>query len=349
MSEIDIFDIAGNVWYKQPTIAGPGQLVLGCAVVAVAQDTTSYNIYYYGGYDGLHEDQDFNDDVWILSLPSFMWMKISSGSSDHARAAHKCFTPYPDQMVVLGGYTPQKTNTINCVDGGILQVFNLTEGKWMDSYDPANWNEYGVPEMIYLMIGGTETGGATMTTPTPTGWSNTDLAKVFETKYPSTKIATWYPYNAYNSSSNATTTETPSSNKLASWVAPVLGVVLGLVFISAIVVGVLLYRRRKYLKAGYSDGDENRSRIRAWISGQDPHKAPTVTTESAPTNTDDMESTVGAAAVTTAAYHDHVPEMTQTRPQYMQQQYTEMPDTPLVELPGKRLSSRSYPWGHTPY
>ncbi|KAI1877277.1 uncharacterized protein JN550_001349 [Neoarthrinium moseri] len=331
MSTIDIFDIASKKWYKQDTIGGPGQLALGCAVVSVAKDLSSYSIYYYGGYDGLHMDQPFNDDVWILSLPSFMWMKVSSGKPDHARAGHQCFTPYPDQMVVVGGYPSNEgSGSLNCLEDGVVQVFNLTEGKWQESYDPEVYGEYGVPEMIHLMIGGDYAGGATMTVPTPTGWATPELSKVFQTTYATSKITTYYPYARDNS--NGDRTNMGNSAGLPTWVAPVLGVVLGLVFISAIVVGILLYRRRKLLRrGGVSEGgtvDENGNRVLSWIRGQDGnHKAGTVTTEETPNNIDDMESQAGGQ--TPNLHHQ---EMAQARSTTVQHHVQEMPDTPLVEL-----------------
>ncbi|KAH8200673.1 hypothetical protein TruAng_005137 [Truncatella angustata] len=323
MSDIDIYDIAGNQWYKQQTIAGPSQLALGCAVVAVAQDASSYNIYYYGGYDGVHSTDSFNDDVWILSLPSFMWMKVSSGKADHARAGHRCVKPYPDQMIVIGGYTSLQGSNLNCVEGGVLQIFNLTEGKWMETYDPEVYSDYGVPEMIHLMIGGDAAGGATMTVPTPTGWATPALSKVFENKYPTSKIINYYPYAPEGGSGSRE--NVPGGSSVPSWLAPVLGVVLGLVFISAIVVAILLYRRRKFLGRGRaSEGptEENGNRILSWMRGQDvtSHKAQTVTSDTM----DEIERSVGA----------QTPYQAQARPEMVQQnsQLSEMPYTPLFEM-----------------
>ncbi|KAK8079591.1 Kelch repeat-containing protein [Apiospora hydei] len=338
MSDIDIYDIANDKWYKQPTIAGPGQLARGCAVVAVAQDYSSYNIYYYGGYDGLHEDSDFNDDVWILSLPSFMWMKIASGKTDHARTAHKCVTPYPDQMMVIGGYPSLKGgNTVPCLkDNQMIQLFNLTEGKWMNSYDPASYHDYGVPEMIHLMIGGDFKGSATMTVPTPSGWSDQGLQKVFETKYPTSKLTHYYPYTP-DHYGNGTRPNFDNNNGLPSWVAPVLGVVLGLVFITAVVVLVMLYRRRKLLRNSNNmsarETDENGNRILSWIRGQDSNggKAPTVTTSDDNPNLDDIESRNGAMPPHSQMAYTQAHAQSHLRPE-MAMVHHEMPDTPLVEL-----------------
>ncbi|KAI1491529.1 hypothetical protein F5X96DRAFT_630829 [Biscogniauxia mediterranea] len=331
MSNIDIYDIANDKWYQQPTIGAPPPLTLGCAVVAPAQDFSSYNIYYYGGYNGIDSSSAFNDDVWILSLPSFMWMKVSSGRTGHARAGHQCVMPYPDQMVTIGGYTSLQGGTFSCLEGGILQVFNLTEGRWMDGYDPDNWNVYGVPEMIHLMIGGDYSGGATMTTPTPTGWATPELSKVFATPYPTTKLSTYYPYGSSGPGNSTRGSWSGGGGGTPSWVAPVLGVVLGLVFVTAIVVGILLYRRRKLLKrnAG-TDGstDEHRHRIISWVHGQNnTGKTPTISTEE-PSAYGDMEN----RSIRPMHGQGHSHQLSQ--PEMKAIEHYEMPNTQLVELGG---------------
>ncbi|RYP51994.1 hypothetical protein DL768_002790 [Monosporascus sp. mg162] len=298
MATIDIYDIAGRRWYQQPTVAGPTQLTQGCAVVAVAQDYSSYNIYYYGGYDGINSQGDFNDDVWVLSLPSFMWMKVASGEPAHGRAGHKCVKPYPDQMVVIGGATAAGTNNLDCVQDNIMLNFNLTDGRWLDAYDPDTWSNYGVPEMIHLMIGGDYNGNATMTTPTPTGWADEELASVFATPYETSKLTNYYPYardgddasreNSGGDGGDGDDGGTPS------WVAPVVGVIVGLTVVMALIVGILLYRRRNMLRGGINnpnDADEQGNRVLSWIRGTS-EKAATVTTEDTPPphHFDDMES-----------------------------------------------------------
>ncbi|KAI0593626.1 hypothetical protein F4775DRAFT_586687 [Biscogniauxia sp. FL1348] len=310
MSNIDIYDIANDKWYQQPTIGAPPPLTLGCAVVAPAQDFSSYNIYHYGGYAGIDSSSTFNDDV-------------SSGQAGHARAGHQCVMPYPDQM----------GETLSCLEGGILQVFNLTEGRWMDSYDPDNWNVYGVPEMIHLMIGGDYSGGATMTTPTPTGWATPELSKVFATPYATSKIATYYPYGSQGPGNSTRGASNGGGGGMPSWVAPVLGVVLGLVFVTAIVVGILLYRRRKFLKGnGGSDGstDEHRHRIISWVHGQtNPNsaKAPTISTEE-PSSYGDMEN----RSIQPMHGQGHSHQFSQ--PEMKMTEHYEMPNTQLVELGG---------------
>ncbi|KAL7627382.1 hypothetical protein AAE478_001575 [Parahypoxylon ruwenzoriense] len=336
MQNIDIYDIADDRWYRQPTIASPPQLAMGCAVVATAQDYSSFNIYYYGGYDGLDDTSDFNDDVWILSLPSFMWMKVSSGTSGHARAGHQCVMPYPDQMITIGGRVSNKGQGLSCVDGTgrLLDVYNLTSGNWMESYDPESWNEYGVPEMIHVMIGGDYSGGATLTTPTPSGWATPELASVFATPYPTTKLATYYPYSSVGPGNGTRGEYQADRGGTPSWLAPVLGVVLGLVFVTAVVVAVLLYRRRKLLKKSTpseQSTDENGNRIMSWMQAQQSDKAPTVTTEDTRMQYDDMES-----RGITPVRSPRQPEMRMVEP-------SEMLGTPVAELPGDLSSPAELP------
>lgn len=331
MQNIDIYDVASSTWYQQPTVGGPPALAMGCAVVATASDQSSYNIYFYGGYDGIHQYSDYNDDVWILSLPSFMWMKVTSGTAQHGRAGHHCVMPYPDQMLTIGGRTNPSSGATEppCLEGdppGILQVYNLTAAQWMDSYNPENWDQYGVPEMIHVMIGGDYSGGATMTAPNPSGWVTSDLASVFATPYPTSKLTSYYPYSSVGPGGSTRGDTQVSAKGTPSWIGPVLGVVLGLVFITAIVVGVLLYRRRKLLKKNTQadpSGNENGSRILSWMRETNDGKAPTVTTDDTRTQFDEMES----RGVTPMRSPGH-PEMAMVP-------LTEMPDTQLVELWGK--------------
>ncbi|KAI1172729.1 hypothetical protein F4777DRAFT_601324 [Nemania sp. FL0916] len=337
MSNVDIYDVAGGKWYQQPTANAPPALAMGCAVVARAGDVSSYNIYFYGGFNGLDEDQNFSDSVWVLSLPSFTWVQLSAGTPGHARAGHQCLTPYPDQMVSIGGFRSSEGGLAVCIDG-LVEVFNLTSGEWLNSYDPSAPYGYGVPEKVHAIIGGDYSGGATVATPVPSGWADTGLADVFATKYDTSKIMTYYPYN---SQAPGNETRPPYKNSggggTPSWVAPVLGVVLGLIFVTAIVVGILLWRRRKLLlkKKDGSDGtsgDGQHHFIRTWLNDTG-EKAATSTTDD-PTSRYDMESrneTPGRVVIS--------PEPEMTQPTIHEQPPVAELDAPthIAELSGDSL------------
>ncbi|EGY23744.1 kelch repeat protein [Verticillium dahliae VdLs.17] len=287
MSTIEVYDIANNTWYRQATSEGPTARTRACAVVASTQDRSSFNIYYYGGYPGVDPKVEMNDEVWVLSLPSFTWTMLSEGRPGYGRNGHKCFMPYPDQMMVIGGMTSEAGDNLECL-AGLIQIYNLTSGQWMDGYDPERYADYGVPTVVRDVIGGSAAGGATLTTPSPSGWSDDNLADIFMTPYPTSKIQTWYPYPRVTEV-NQPTIEPGGDGKNASddsrggsglpeWVGPTLGVVLGLVSLGAFLVGFCLWRRRTLRKQG-ARTDYNGTRILSWIRGQPTEdKAPTLTT-----------------------------------------------------------------------
>ena len=301
MTRIDIYDVASGNWYNQTTKGGPGQLTRGCAVVAPAQDRSSFNIYYYGGYDGLHQTEPFSDNVWVLSLPSFTWVQLSN-STVEGRAGHKCVMPYPDQMLVIGGY-PSLSGTVLACLSETIRVFNLSTGIWLDRYDPAVYAKYTVPDTVVKKIGGSGTGGATATTPSP-AWDSQDLESVFASPYPTSKITNYYPYASIgpvdNTNPNASSAPVPDEGGgggVPSYLPPVLGSVLGLVFITMVIVLILLWRRRRLLRGGMSEAgteDTNGHRITSWLRGQpsEVKAPPTVTTASdySPQSATDVES-----------------------------------------------------------
>ncbi|KAJ0163994.1 Kelch repeat-containing protein [Colletotrichum tanaceti] len=348
METIDIYDVAGNKWYQQKTEGiKPPALARGCAVLAPAQDYSSFSIYYYGGYDGISAQEDFSDDVWVLSIPSFQWTKVYEGRALHARAGHRCVMPYPDQMMVVGGYTAMPgRGSPPCLEGGVIQVFNLSSAEWLDGYSPSKWSNYTIPTAVVSKIGGDARGSATKTQPEGSGWADPSLAAIFATPYETSKIQTWYPYIESKETSRPTIPDGENGNGggggggTPKWVAPVLGVVLGLVFITAILVGFCLWRRRRVLRRGNGTAtqtDENGSRIISWIRGQpsEPAKAPTVTTEETLSNQDmaEVRTPPPPPAASSAAPRYFVHEVADT------QIIAELPDTsPRPELHGVGLT-----------
>jgi len=292
LTTVSVYDVASNNWYEQETTnAPPGALAQGCSVVASAPDGSSHNIYWYGGFDGISPTSDFNDDVWVLSLPSFIWTKVTPGTVTHARAGHKCVKPYPDQMIVIGGYAPLGSLP-KCVEDGIIQIYNLSSTEWVDSYNPTVWSDYQVPASIVDKIGGTGKGGAIVTAPAK-GFTNSSLGTVFGSKYDASKTKTWYPYalkepkpNNTGSAPLPSPTQKPGSGT-PSYLAPVLAVVLGLFFITLIILAVLLWRRRRVMTQGNGTQSEagtmdSRFWVANWLRGtpNPDHKgAPTVTTD----------------------------------------------------------------------
>ncbi|KAI9733699.1 MAG: hypothetical protein M1834_003302 [Cirrosporium novae-zelandiae] len=269
MLNLPVYDIASQKWYFQSTSGtAPDQLTQFCSVVATANDNSSFNIYIYGGYNGYNTEDIPSDDVYILSIPSFHWVKAYSGNGTHGRRGHKCALVYPNQMFVVGG---QYMDPTTCVEG-ILQVFNLNSLEFQDTYDPTIWDNYEVPDVVTNIIGGNANGSATTKAPL-TSWDDSSLSALFETKYTKT-MTTWYPYTATSSSSASPTISIVyNTNGLPKWVAPVIGAVLGIIFVTTLIILVLLWRRR--LRHRQSDTSTHapegpRNRILTWISGTSP-------------------------------------------------------------------------------
>ncbi|KAF7945040.1 hypothetical protein EAE96_009823 [Botrytis aclada] len=361
MKTVSIYDIAEKVWYEQETSGNsPGALTQGCTVVASAEDGSSHNIYWYGGFDGIHPSQAFSDDVYVLSIPSFVWTKVYTGSVTHGRAGHKCVKPYPDQMIVLGGYAALTTLTPHCLEGGIIQIFNLSDSKWLDSYDPLVWSNYTVPNQVLSVIGGSGTGSDLQTEPSG-GFTNSSMKELFGTPYNTTKITNWYPYTpaSLTPTNNRTNLPTPIATKSGtpSYLGPVLGVVLGLFFITLLILGFVIYRRRKIFGLSRADRQseagtlyENRRRTLRWLySTPRDVKAPTVTTDETELNAVSSEADTDHTRVFAA----EMPGDTQFHEMMDTSQPSELHNTGFVPLSPKsnvwnNISRNQTPITHSP-
>lgn len=195
LSTLDVYDIANSEWFHQETSGTPPSVrVNACAVIVSAPDASSFNIYLYGGQNlqpyvsnplsKPHPDtnppqmgQTQYSDMYILSIPSFTWIKVDSpgGPLPHPRAGHTC-NLRDGQIVVVGGYV--NTTTAPCESPGVF-VFDASTLHWTNRFTarphPADLhpdnavlaNSYGyqVPPLIADVIGGGPDGRATATTP----------------------------------------------------------------------------------------------------------------------------------------------------------------------------------------
>lgn len=92
-------------------------------MVSTVSDGSSYNIYIYRGYNRINITHILLDNIYILSVPLFIWIKAYSGQYKHGRSRNKCINVYLDQIFVLKGIF--KGEATICLDGRIIQVFNL--------------------------------------------------------------------------------------------------------------------------------------------------------------------------------------------------------------------------------
>ncbi|RMZ78323.1 hypothetical protein DV738_g3952, partial [Chaetothyriales sp. CBS 135597] len=182
MSQIILYEVADNKWYTQTATGDiPANRRKFCAGVTWAEDQSSYNIYLYGGF-GFGENVTGFDDVYILTLPTFKWIKWYP-TEPGASAPHgllSCNVVDMGQMIVMGGNFTTTTDcdvpTVGAQHNLNLGQVDATNAKWYQ-YLP-NLTEYSVPPAIVSVAGGSADGGATNLAP-PGGFSDGALSVYF--------------------------------------------------------------------------------------------------------------------------------------------------------------------------
>ncbi|KAG7406769.1 Kelch repeat-containing protein [Fusarium oxysporum f. sp. rapae] len=181
LDQIFVYDATGNLWSTQ-TATGeiPQNRAQFCVDVAWAPDNSSFNIYLWGGLSvppPVVNATSFND-VYVLSLPSFIWMKIfpyhhgnaTLGKTGHYSASCNMVKSM-SQMLVIGGTYTDMDDCDLAYD--IWAQHNLWTGTFRNkgdiemywaSYEP-NVTGNAVPPDVYKVVGGNKDGGATLKKP----------------------------------------------------------------------------------------------------------------------------------------------------------------------------------------
>jgi hypothetical protein len=171
MNVVDVYDLGSKKWTKQSTDGpSPKYRVNPCAVVGSAQDGSSHNVYLFGGQNLVPYAQQLQyDDMYILTVPAFKWIKVDQKDQPvpPARAGHTCDI-VGSQMIVIGGYAEE----LSCDSPGFY-VFDASKLEWRTGYSAKaggfNNNDgkggYKVPRVVIDAVGGNEEGGATVKRP----------------------------------------------------------------------------------------------------------------------------------------------------------------------------------------
>ncbi|KAK7754885.1 hypothetical protein SLS62_003199 [Diatrype stigma] len=208
MNQVNIFDIETVIttssssesssdssgWYRQ-TITGeaPSPRVDFCVVVVAAPDNSSFNIYMYGGKNTtslfLAGQDEYFDDIWVLSIPSFTWTKVYQGVLP--RFGHTCHVVGNRQMITVGGIngtTSHGTNASGTESASAttdscdwewmgVAILDLTSMAWGSVFD-RDKPRYQVSALISAVVGGGPDGGATRLLPDD-GWTSAAVANLF--------------------------------------------------------------------------------------------------------------------------------------------------------------------------
>jgi hypothetical protein len=267
MNIIDVYDIATSTWYKQPTSGKyPSIRVNPCAVAASAPDGSSTNIYMFGGQNlQPAKDQTQYNDTWILSVPSFTWIEVdqSSQSVPAGRSGHTCEV-WDGQMIVIGGYVG---NEISCDSPGIY-VFDMSNLQWVNNFtalsggDPQNQQSsqsdnpyalsgsygYQVPAAVQSAIGGSGSGGATVTGPVATATTG-PLATGSAILYTVTASGSVVTETAAGSNGGPGSYNNNNSSSSGPNIAAIVaGTIAGVLFVIACYLGFCAYIYRRQLQ-----------------------------------------------------------------------------------------------------
>ena len=156
--------MATNTWFTQQTIAQkkyPGDRTSMCSVVASAEDSSSHNIYIYGGYneDDIDTSEMMTNEILVLTLPAFHWISVypsdcGNGTCDNRRVnGHKCQKVYEKHMIAYRGHHINEycDNELGKFQG--MVIYDMSSLEWTTKVELENL-KYLVPEVLYGIIGG---------------------------------------------------------------------------------------------------------------------------------------------------------------------------------------------------
>ncbi|KAJ6259675.1 hypothetical protein Dda_5313 [Drechslerella dactyloides] len=181
MQRVWIMDLATRQWYSQSTFGQyfPDERMEHCIAVASAPDNSSHNIYMFGGSSGssfLNRKADkYYNELYILSIPSFRWIRRVFEASDNApegRVQHTCHV-YGKNLIVLGGAT---LNTTDKCTWDELSILDMTTLNWVTDYRYSS-GAYAVPNLV---MGSISNNGVVQSDPV-NGWDDHDLQALFAT------------------------------------------------------------------------------------------------------------------------------------------------------------------------
>ncbi|KAK4106493.1 hypothetical protein N658DRAFT_414402 [Parathielavia hyrcaniae] len=187
MESIFLFDVLSSKWYTQNASGTiPPMRRRFCAGATWAIDQSSYNIYLYGGV-GMPPDTGGFDDVYVLTIPSFQWVKMypTDGSLTGAYGHHSLSCNVIDgaQMMIIGGTFPTSDDCDVPDQYGVhnMDMGQQNEEKALWKIFVTNITQYAVPDPIIAVVGGSADGGATKTVP-DAGFGNPDLSVLMTRK-----------------------------------------------------------------------------------------------------------------------------------------------------------------------
>ena len=126
----------------------------------------------YGGTVVVNNVTSYLNDVWVLSIPSFLWIAVNHTNNGEpnvngqsaGRFGHTCTMWQEDRMIVLGGVyldpesgatNPQPVNDLSVcgTSESPIRLLDTSTYSWQTQFIP-NTANYSVPSVVYNVIGG---------------------------------------------------------------------------------------------------------------------------------------------------------------------------------------------------
>ncbi|PGG98138.1 hypothetical protein AJ79_08961 [Helicocarpus griseus UAMH5409] len=252
MDKINVFDIDSSTWYEiEATGEIPEARSAFCTAVSAAPDDSSFQVHMYGGRSRFRENATSYDDLYILTVPSFRWIRapttglIPWTEDGVGRDSHKCVSWKDGEMVVFGG-TPRKDDKVQkgCSRNyPPIRVLDTSKLQWQKQFERTT--KYTVPRIVSDIVGGDETGKATLKEPEG-GWANSKLQSIFSQTVARRPDITEVPIPPEPTDPPKSTIpgEEPNSSNTGAIAGGVVGGVLGV----AIIAGIIFFLRRRNKK-----------------------------------------------------------------------------------------------------
>ncbi|KAH7124849.1 hypothetical protein B0J13DRAFT_646745 [Dactylonectria estremocensis] len=264
LDEIFLFDVANGKWYTQQTSGRTPEIRRRfCGGATWAQDQSSYNIYIYGGA-GFPPETTGYDDIYILTIPSFQWIRGpyppgSNVTGAFPKSMMSCNVIDNAQMLVIGG-TYSNDTTYMCDADSVWGTHNMDLGE--ENPDNAIWalykpnlTTYAVPTDILTAVGGRNSGGAVKTKPI-SGFDAPDLSVLMtRTALPATRKPTRQVSFTTTTKSTSTPTSKPDDDSPSLSTGAIAGIAVGgsiALILALLGCCFFIRRRRKYYSSQHT-------------------------------------------------------------------------------------------------
>ncbi|PGG99577.1 hypothetical protein GX51_06226 [Blastomyces parvus] len=257
MDKIGVFDIDSSTWYVdryeiEATGDIPTPRTAFCTAVSSAPDDSSFQVHMYGGRSRTWENATSYNDLYVLTLPSFRWIRAPTTGlepwdvSGVGRDSHKCVTWKDGEMLVVGG-TPRRNDKPQKGCSGNyppLRVLDTSRFRWEKQFDRDT--KYTVPKIVSDVVGGDGTGKATLKEPEG-GWPNSKVESMFAQTVPRRPDITEKPLPA-DPTGTPQPTAPPSEEKKSSNAGAIAGGVVGGIGGVAVIAAAIFFLRRSKRK-----------------------------------------------------------------------------------------------------